>query len=353
MTSQGQRPRSFKGQRPTALRSCLLSQAVLAVALALGLEPAAAQESFAGRTVTIAVGFGPGGGYDLYARVLARHLGRHLPGQPTVVVSNMPGAASVRAANYIANVAPKDGTALGMVAQSIAEEQLLGTAGVSYDVGKLGWIGRIAANVEVAYVWHAAPVKVLDDLRTREATFAGTGPSSSIYPRLLNGIAGMKWKVIAGYNTTSAAHLAMERREVDGATSSLNTLKTTQRDWLDNRLIRILVAFAIRRSPELANVPAVVELATTSEDRDVLAFYANSGAVGRAVIAPPGLPAERVALLRSAFDATMRDAEFRAEIATMRLDFEPMAGAELQAVVEASTRVSGAVLTRARAARAE
>jgi len=353
MMSQGQRPRSFKGQRPTALPSCLLSQAVLAVALALGPAPAAAQESFAGKTVTISVGFGPGGGYDLYARVLARHLGRHLPGQPTVIVANMPGAASIRAANYIANVAPKDGTALGMVAQSIAEEQLLGTAGVSYDVGKLGWIGRIAANVEVAYVWHAAPVKVVDDLRTMEATFAGTGPSSSIYPRLLNGIAGMKWKVIAGYNTTSAAHLAMERREVDGATSSLNTLKTAQRDWLDNTLIRILVAFALRRSPELANVPAVVELATTSEDRDVLAFYANSGAVGRALIAPPGLPPERIALLRGGFDATMRDADFRAEIATMRLDFEPMAGAELQALVEAATRVSGTVLARARAARAE
>src|SRR5215510_9459838 len=345
----GQRPTSWQGQRPTSVVRLILA-AFLAL---LALGPATAQEAFAGRTVTISVGFGPGGGYDLYARVLARHLGRHLPGQPTVVVSNMPGAASIRAANYIANVAPKDGTALGLVAQSIAEEQLLGTAGVSYDVTKLGWIGRIAANIEVAYVWHAAPVKVLDDLRTTEATLAGTGPSSSIYPRLMNTIAGMKWKVIAGYNTTSAAHLAMQRREVDGATSSLNTLKTTQRDWLDNGLIRILVQLAPRRSAELAHVPAVVELATTPEDRDVLAFYANSGAVGRALIAPPGLPPERVALLRAAFDATMQDAAFRAEIAAMRLEFEPMAGAELQVQVEASTRVSGTVLARARAARAE
>ena len=323
------------------------------LALALGPAPAAAQDPFAGKTVTISIGFGPGGGYDLYGRVLARHLGRHLPGHPTVVVSNMPGAASIRAANYIASVAPKDGTALGIVAQSIAEEQLLGVAGVGYDVAKLAWIGRIAANVEVAYVWHAAAVKTLDDLRSTEATFAGTGPSSSIYPRLLNAIAGMKWKVIAGYNTTTAAHLAMQRREVDGATSSLNTLKTTQRDWLDNALIRILVQFAPRRSPELATVPSVVELATTPEDRDVLAFYANSGTVGRAVIGPPGMPAERVALLRTAFDATMKDADFRAEIATTKLEFEPMAGAELQALVEAATRVSSTVLARARAARAE
>jgi len=335
------------------LQSYLQSCSVLAVALALGPAPAAAQDTLAGKTVTISVGFGPGGGYDLYARVLARHLGRHLPGHPTVVVANMPGAASIRASNYIANVAPKDGTALGIVAQSIAKEQLLGLTGVSYDVTRLAFIGRIAANIEVTYVWHTAAVKTLADLRSTEATLAGTGPSSSIYPRLLNAIAGMKWKVIAGYNTTSAAHLAMQRREVDGATSSLNTLKTTQRDWLDNSLIRILVQLAPRRSAELAQVPAVVELARTPEDRDVLAFYANSGTVGRAVIAPPGLPAERVAMLRAAFDATMKDAEFRAEIEATKLELDPMAGAELQALVEASTRVSGAVLTRARAARAE
>ncbi len=331
------------------MQSC----SVLAVALALGPAPAAAQDTLAGKTVTISVGFGPGGGYDLYARVLARHLGRHLPGHPTVVVANMPGAASIRATNYIANVAPRDGSALGIVAQSIAEEQLLGLTGVSYDVTRLAFIGRIAANIEVTYVWHTAAVKTLADLRSTEATLAGTGPSSSIYPRLLNAIAGMKWKVIAGYNTTSAAHLAMQRREVDGATSSLNTLKTTQRDWLDNGLIRILVQLGPQRSTELANVPAVVELAATPEDRDVLAFYANSGTVGRAVIAPPGLPTERVAMLRAAFDATMKDAEFRAEIEATRLALDPMAGAELQALVEASTRVSGAVLTRARAARAE
>jgi tripartite-type tricarboxylate transporter receptor subunit TctC len=357
--SQGQRPRSSGGQRPTSagllsyLQSCLQSCAVLTVALALGTAPAAAQDPFTGKTVTIYVGFGPGGGYDLYARVLARHLGGHLPGRPTVVVANMPGAASIRAANYISNVAPKDGTALGMVAQSIAEEQLLGVAGISYDVTQLTFIGRIATNIEVTYVWHAAAARKLDDLRSTETTLAGTGPSSSIYPRLMNTIAGMKWKVIAGYNTTSAAHLAMQRREVDGATSSLNTLKTTQHDWLDSGLIRILVQLAPRRSTELAQVPAVVELAKTPEDRDVLAFYANSGTVGRSVIAPPGLPAERVVMLRSAFDATMRDREFRAEIEATKLELDPMAGVELQALVGASTRVSHAVLTRARAARAE
>jgi tripartite-type tricarboxylate transporter receptor subunit TctC len=319
-------------------------------------SPASAQEAAAnltGKTVTIYIGFGPGGGYDLYGRVLARHLGKHLPGHPTVVVSNMPGAASVRAANYVYAVAPKDGTALGIVAQSVGEEQLVGTSGVSYDVAKFNWIGRFAANVEVAYVWHAAPVKTIEDLKTTEATFAGTGPSSLIYPRLLNSIAGMKWKLVNGYNTTSVAHLAMQRREVDGATSSLNTLKTTQRDWLDNGLIRILVQFALKRNAEMSGIPAVVEFGNTQDDKDVLSFYASSGAVGRAVIAPPDMPPERVAMLRAAFAATLKDADFLAEIETTKLEFDPLPGAELQTLVEASTKVSSTVLQRARAVRPE
>src|SRR5262245_16825233 len=317
---------------PFALRPRLLP--LIALVLVSTGAHAVAQEpqNLAGKTVTIYVGFGPGGGYDLYGRVLARHLGRHLPGHPTVVVANMPGAASIRAANYVYNVAPKDGTALGIAAQSIAEEQLLGTVGVSYDVTKLAWIGRIASNVEAAYVWHTAPVKTVDDLRHTTATFAGTGPSSSVYPRLLNAIAGMKWKVVTGYNTTAVAHLAMERGEVDGATSSLNTLKTTQREWLDKGLIRILVGFARARRGDFPDVPAVVELGVTQEDKDVLGFYANSGAVGRAVIAPPGMGADRIAMLRAAFDATIKDSEFLAEIETTKLEFEPMAGAELQSL---------------------
>jgi len=319
-------------------------------------SPAAAQDpvaSLGGKTVTIYIGFGPGGGYDLYGRVLARHVGKHLPGHPTVVVSNMPGAASVRAANYVYGVAPKDGTALGIVAQSIGEEQLVGTAGVSYDIAKFNWIGRFAANVEVAYVWHAAPVRTIEDLKTTEATFAGTGPSSLIYPRLLNSVAGMKWKLVNGYNTTSVAHLAMQRREVDGATSSLNTLKTTQRDWLDSGLIRVLVQFTLKRSAELSAIPAVVEFGKTQEDKDVLSFYASSGAVGRAVIAPPDMPADRLKMLRAAFDATLKDADFLAEIETTKLEFDPLPGAELQKLVEASSKVSSAVIDRARAVRAE
>lgn len=334
------------------MRASKISPLILALSLlpAIGDE-AAAQASLAGKTVSVYVGFGPGGGYDLYARLLARHMPRHLPGTPGMVVSNMPGAASVRAANYVYAVAPSDGTALGIVAQSIAEEQLLGTPGVSYDVTKFNWIGRFAANVEVSYVWHTSPIKTIEDLRTTEASFAGTGPSSITYPRLLNSIAGMKWKVVPGYNTTSAGHIAMERGEVDGATSSLNALKTSLADWLSKKMIRVIVQYAPTRSPELPDVPAVVEFGKEPEDVGVLKFYANSGLVGRSVVAPPGLPPERVNMLRKAFADTIRDPQFLAEIKKLNLDFEPMMGAELQSLVEGSTKISNAVLARARAAR--
>jgi len=330
--------------------SIRLGALILPAVMAMGI-PAVAQEPL--KTVTIYVGYTPGGGYDLYARLFARHLGKHLPGHPSVVVSNMPGAGSIRAANYIYTIAPKDGSALGVVAQTVAEEQLLGTAGVNYDVVKLNWIGRFAPNNEASYVWHTAPVKTLDDLRTTEATFAGTGASSIIYPRLLNSIAGMKWKVITGYTSTAGAHLAMQRGEVHGASSSLNTLKTMQEGWLEQGLIRVLVQYTFKRAPDFASVPAAIELARTQEDKDVLSFFGNSGTVGRSVFAPPGLSAERRQMLRSAFDATMQDPDYLAEVASARLDFEPMPGAELQALMESATTVSDEVLKRARAARAD
>jgi tripartite-type tricarboxylate transporter receptor subunit TctC len=333
------------------MRASKISSFILALSFVPAVGSAAAQTSLAGKTVTVYVGFGPGGGYDLYARLLARHMPRHLPGTPTMVVANMPGAASVRAANYVYTVAPSDGTALGIVAQSVGEEQLLGMPGVSYDVAKFKWIGRFAANVEVSYVWHASPIKTIEDLKATEASFAGTGPSSITYPRLLNSIAGMKWKVVLGYNTTSAGHIAMERGEVDGATSSLNALKTTLADWLSKKMIRVIVQYAPTRSPELPDVPAVVEFGKGQEDIEVLKFYANSGLVGRSVVAPPRLPPDRVNMLRKAFVDTMQDPQFLAEIKKLNLDFQPMMGAELQALVESSTKISNAVLVRARAAR--
>jgi tripartite-type tricarboxylate transporter receptor subunit TctC len=328
---------------------------LLVAVAALLTTPGNAQspDALKGKTVTIYVGYGSGGGYDMYARVMARYIGRYLPGNPTVVVSNMPGAESLIAANYIYDVAPKDGTAVGIVAQEVAEEQALGTAGVRYDVTKFNWIGRIASNVEITYVWHTVPVKTIEDVKYHETILAGTGPTSEIYPRLLNEIAGTKFKVILGYNTTADGHLAMQRGEVEGATSSYNTLRTAYPEWLDKKLVNILVQFALQRSPNMPDVPAVVELGKTEQDKQLLTFYANSDVVGRSVMAPSGMPDDRVQMLRSAFDSTMKDPDFIADIQSSKMEYDPMPGAPLQKLFERAVDVSPAVLERARAAQGQ
>ena len=310
--------------------------------------PACAQEPFyAGKTVSLYVGSGAGGGYDLYGRVVGRHLGRHLPGNPTIVVSNMPGAGSIVMTNFLYAAAPKDGTAIGIPMQQIREDQLLGVRGARYDVTKLAWIGRISSNVELSYVWHTAPVQRIEDLRTRETTFAGSGATSLIYPRLLNAMTDQKWKVIPGYITTAPAHLAMQRGEVEGASSSLNTLRTTT-DWLDKKLVRIIVQYADERHPDLPDVPTAVEVVNSPDDKAAIGFYTNSGTLGRAIVAPPGLPPERIAELRAAFQAMTADPAFLAEIQKTGLELAPMRGEEVQKMIEKSARVSPAVLERAR-----
>jgi tripartite-type tricarboxylate transporter receptor subunit TctC len=310
-------------------------------------------DALKGKTLTIYVGYGSGGGYDMYARAMSRYIGRYLPGNPAVIVSNMPGAESLTLANYVYNVAPKDGTAMGMVAQSIAQEQAFGTAGVRFDVSKFNWIGRIASNIEMIYVWHAVPVTTIEDVKHRETILAATGPTSAIYPRLLNDIAGTKFKVILGYNTTANAHLAMERGEVEGTTSSYNTVKTATPGWLDKKLVSVLVQHALQRSPNMPDVPAVVEFGRTAQDQQVLTFYANSGVVGRSVMAPPGTPEDRVEMLRSAFEAMMKDREFIADIESKKMDFDPMPGTALQKVFNRALDVSPEVLARARDALAQ
>ena len=304
------------------------------------------------KTVTIYAGGPVGGGIDLYARLVARHLGRHLPDSPSVVVSNMPGAGSISCANFIHNVAPKDGTAIAIVQQGIAEEQAFGTEAVRFDARKFGWVGRIASNVEISYVWHTVPVRSIEDLKSRETVFAALGLSSIVYPELLNGMIGTRIKLVRGYTGTPAAHVALERGEVEGSSGSLNTMKTTSRDWMLGGKVRILVQYALQRHPELPDVPAIVEFGATPQDRAVFAFYANSAEIGRSIIAPPGLPPQVLNRLRTAFAATMKDPQFVAEIKQIGADFDPSPGEELESIVERTIGVSPESLERARAVRA-
>lgn len=331
------------------MTKCCVASAVAVMALLPAAASAQSVEQFyKGKTVNLYIGFAPGGSYDFYGRLVARHLGKHIPGQPNVVAQSMPGAGSFKAANFLFNVAPKDGTAMGIVSQTMALEEALKTSGVQYKSAEFNWIGRTTSIVEVTLTWHTSKAKTIQDVLTHETPVASTGPGSPSmgYPLLLNAVAGTKFKIITGYPGSTDGMLAMERGEVEGALTSWNTLKVAKRNWLDNKQINLLVQYTLERSPELPNVPAVVELGKKPEDKEMLAFYASGGEVGRSFLATPGIPAERVKALRAAFDATMNDKEFRAEIEKAKAEFNPMSGEQLQKLIANVANASPAMIAR-------
>jgi tripartite-type tricarboxylate transporter receptor subunit TctC len=330
------------------------TKATLWVALTLLLSISAqAQQLDAtpkGKPVTLYVAGPAGSGYDAYARLFSRYAGRYLPGNPDIIVSNMPGAGGVICANFVYNIAPKDGTAVGLVLQWLAEDQVVGTNGAQFDVARFGWIGRLSSNVEMSYTWYTVPVHTIADLMDRETVFAATGGTSVFYPQLLNKMMGTRFKVVTGYLGTPAANLAMERGEVEGATSSLNTIKLAQPDWLPDKKINVIVQYSLQRDRELPDAPAVIELARTAADKTVLSFFASSGAIGRSIVAPPGLPEESLTAWRTAFIRTMHDPAFIAEAERVKLDLDPMPGGELQVLVQTAVSLSAADRERIQAA---
>ena len=331
-----------------------LTRRILSSAVALAaLLPAAAwaqsaEQFYKGKTVNLYIGFAAGGSYDYYGRVLSRHMGKHLPGQPTVVAQSMPGAGSFKAANYVYAVAPKDGTAMGIVSQTMALEEALNTPGIQYKSAEFNWIGRVTNIIEITLTWETSKAKTVQDAMIHETPVASTGPGSPSmgYPLLLNALAGTKFKVITGYPGSTDGLLAMERGEVDGALTSWNTLKVTRQHWIQNKKINLLVQYTYDRSPELPNVPTIVELGKTSDDKQMLAFYASGGEIGRSFLATPGIPADRVAALRAAFDATMKDADFTAEIAKSNSEFNPLPGDQVQKIIAEMAKAPPAMLQR-------
>jgi tripartite-type tricarboxylate transporter receptor subunit TctC len=336
--------------RQRVLRRALRSLAIAAICMQIFAAPAFAQadEPAKGKTVTIYVGNSAGGGYDAYARLLARHLGRHLPGEPAVVVSDMPGGQGITCANFLYNLAPRDGTAIGLLQQNVAEAQVFGAEGVRFDAGKFNWIGRMTTNVEIHYVWHDVPVNSIEDLKRRETIFAAVGPGTIIYPTMLNAMIGTRFKLVRGYPGTQAAHLAMERGEVEGASSSLTTLRTIAPDWLESHKVKIILQHTLTRSPELPDVPAVVELGPTREDKDVLAFFASGSLVGRSFVAPPEMRPDRLRLLREGFEATMRDPQFLADAGRMKIAIDALPGEALRLIIDRSLALPEPERERAR-----
>jgi tripartite-type tricarboxylate transporter receptor subunit TctC len=323
----------------TLRRRVRMLPAALFVSVVLASGPfasfAAAQpvaEFYAGKTVTISVGYSPGGSYDFYPRVFARYMGKYIPGNPTVVVQNMPGAGSLRAANFLYNVAPKDGTALGVVTQTLMLEAPLGTPGVKYNAVDFTYIGRMTGVLETMISWHEAPAKNIQEARKFELVAGGTGPTSPTegYPRLLNAFTGTKFRIVSGFGGTSEIMLAMERREVDALENSWNSVVRTKREWIEAKKINVLIQAVMERSKELPNTPTLVEMGTTPEAKAALAFYTSAAEVSRSLIGAPGIPADRLKALRDAFQATTRDPEFLTDIKKSQSEFDPAPGEYLQ-----------------------
>ena len=328
---------------------------VLAVIPALvASAPAVAQtleQFYRGKTIEMIIGYAPGGSNDIYARLVARHIGRHIPGAPNVVARNMPGAGSIIAGNFLYNIAPKDGTVLGLVSPTMPLDEKLGAQGVKFESSKFNWIGRVAPSTNIAFFWRTAPVQSTDDLFTKAATIGATGAGSTvaIYPTVLNNVLGAKLKLVMGYAGSPEAMLAMERGEVDGHSTSFDALRTSHPDWIEEGKVRIVVQFALTRHPQMPDVPTIVELARTDEQRKILRAVMNATEIGKMILSPPGQPAERVNALRLAFDQTMLDPEFAADVEKSRVERIPLNGEALQKLVEEVGNLSPEIAAKVKA----
>jgi tripartite-type tricarboxylate transporter receptor subunit TctC len=295
-----------------------------------------AADFYKGKTVDLYVGFSSGGGYDTYARVLARHMEQHIPGKPSIVVKNMPGAGSLVLANWLYNVAPKDGTAFGIVARGAAFDPLLGNDRAEFDAAKFSWIGSMNDEVSVCVAWHTTGVKTLDDVMKKKLTVGGTGPSADTdqFPKILNGALGTKFDIVAGYPGGNEVNLAMERGEVQGRCGwSWSSVIATHKNWVDDKKINILLQMSTSKHPDLPNVPLVMDYAKTEEQRQILNLAFARQAMGRPFVAPPGIPSHRVAALREAFMAALKDKQFLAEAQKMQLEINPVSGQKVQELV--------------------
>jgi tripartite-type tricarboxylate transporter receptor subunit TctC len=327
---------------------CGWRNALIALALCANAVPAAADDFYQGKTVNFVIGYPVGGGYDTYSRLVASHLGQHLAGHPTVVALNMPGAVTIRAANYLYNEAAKDGTVVGMIDQAIYLNQILGNPQLRADVERFNWIGRIVSNGAVLFAWHTSPVKKIEDTLSRELIVAAGGVSSRLNWQVMDTVLGTKLKVINGYPGTAEEKLAIERGEIEAMSQPWPIIRKELASWLDEKKINLLVQTGVDKNPGLAQVPRMVDLARNDEERALLTLFSTPSTFGRSVVAPPGLPAARVAELRAAFTETLRDSAFLRDAERAKLDLEPLSGEELQASVAGAGKFSPELVARAR-----
>jgi tripartite-type tricarboxylate transporter receptor subunit TctC len=310
-------------------------------------------EFYRDKPIRLIVGTDAGGSYDFSGRLIARHIGRLIAGNPQIVVQNMPGAASLNAANFVYNVAPQDGTVIAAFVQTLPQTQLFGDKNVKFDAAKFQWIGNPSSSVTVVVTWHTAPVKTFEDALLTSVVMGAAGQVGLDFtmPLLLNNILATKFQVVPGYKGGNAIDLAMERGEVSGrAGQSWDGWKVTRPDWVRDKRINILVQIGLARANDLPNVPLALELAKADEERQILELFSDSVAIGRPLVTGPGVPVERVNILRKAFRGTMSDPQFLAEARKAHYEVDPIFGEDLQSIVARLMATSSAIADKAQRA---
>jgi tripartite-type tricarboxylate transporter receptor subunit TctC len=343
------RPLPASGARDAA---ALLRWLVLAALAALAAVPARAQSPYEGKTITVITSTGVGGVYDLTARVIARHMGRFIPGTPTLIVQNMPGGGNVLATNYMYNIAPKDGMTIASIHNAMPLHQVLDGRGVRFDAAKFNWLGSTGSENEVILVWNSAGIKTIRQAMEREVVLGATGSGSglSIIPTAMNNVLGTRFKLVIGYKTSEDINLALERGEVQARAFGINSIVSQHSDWLKEGKVAFLAQAGVKRDKDLPDVPLLTELAGTAEQRQILKLISAPAGLGHPYLVPPGTAPERLGLLRKAFAATLNDKAFLAEVEKLQIAIDPMSGEEAGAIVAETINAPADVVTKAKAA---
>lgn len=319
-----------------AAAGAILAAASLA---STGAHAASVADFYKGKKISLYIGYGAGGSYNLYARMVARHIGKHIPGNPKLIPRNSPGAGSIKLANNLYNTLPQDGTAIGTIGDVLYLKEILGTKGIKFKANKFNWIGRAVNSGPLLVVWHTAAAKNLEEAKKKTITVGvpGRGSATTLFLTVLNNMVGTKFKLISGYRGSADIRLALERGEVDATASVLwSHFKITNKDWLDQKKVRIFYQMANKRHPDLPNVPLVMDFAKTEKQKRLMTLFTSYTTVGRSYLAPPNVPKARVKALRAAFTAMFKDPAFLKEASKRKTNLNYMSGKDLQKVILAA-----------------